>query len=178
MKLILPSPNETSDNIAIRAVEPSDLDAIIDIWSPPNALAGTIRLPFTSRTQSRKRLEESWVDREGFTPIVAEKDGRVVAFAVLARGKGQRAHAADLGIGVHNDFQGQGIGKRLMAALVDLADNWLSLKRLELTVDTDNEPALRLYKAFDFVIEGTSRAFIFRNGRYIDAFVMGRIRQE
>ncbi len=63
-----------------------------------------------------------------------------------------------------------------MEAVVDLADKWLNLVRLELDVYTDNEPALRLYKKFGFVIEGTLAHFAFRDGRYVDGYMMARLR--
>src|SRR5260221_5622608 len=51
-----------------------------------------------------------------------------------------------MGMWVHDEFCGRGIGSALMAALIDVSDIWLNLKRLELTVYVDNEPAIRLYK--------------------------------
>ena len=77
---------------------------------------------------------------------------------------------------VHDDFHGRGIGSAVMAALIDVADNWLNLRRLELTVYVDNEPALRLYRKFDFEIEGTRRGDVFRDGRFVDSFAMARWR--
>ena len=59
---------------------------------------------------------------------------------------------------------------------MDLADNWLNLQRLELTVFTDNEPAVRLYKKSGFEIEGTLRRHIFRAGKYVDVYSMARLR--
>jgi putative acetyltransferase len=63
-----------------------------------------------------------------------------------------------------------------MKALIDLADNWLNLERLELTAYTDNEPALRLYKKLGFEIEGTHRKYAFRDGAYVDSYCMARVR--
>jgi putative acetyltransferase len=77
---------------------------------------------------------------------------------------------------VHDDFCGRGIGTALLAALVDLSDNWLNLKRLELTVYVDNEPAIRLYQKFGFEMEGTRRRDVFRNGQYVDSYAMARLR--
>ncbi len=54
----------------------------------------------------------------------------------------------------------------------DLADNWLGLRRLELSVYTDNAPAIRLYEKFDILVEGTARQFALRGGRYVDAHYM------
>ena len=77
---------------------------------------------------------------------------------------------------VHPDHWGQGVGSALMAAIVDLADNWLALKRVELEVYTDNAAAIHLYEKFGFVLEGTKRKFAFREGEYVDAHVMARVK--
>ena len=77
---------------------------------------------------------------------------------------------------VHDDFQGRGIGTALVEAAVDLADNWLNLKRLGLSVFTDNAPAIHLYKNFGFEVEGTLRAHVLREGEYVDTYAMARIR--
>ena len=66
----------------------------------------------------------------------------------------------------------------LMAAIIELADKWLNLTRLELHVYTDNEAGLALYKKFGFEIEGTHRRYAFRDGEYIDSYGMARLRQE
>ena len=64
----------------------------------------------------------------------------------------------------------------MMQACVDLADNRLGLTRLDLRVYVDNEPAISLYERFGFEVEGTHRRFAYRNGEYVDAHVMARLR--
>ena len=64
----------------------------------------------------------------------------------------------------------------MMGVCLDLADNWLNLTRLDLRVYVDNLPAIVLYKKFGFDIEGTHRRFAYRNGEYVDAHVMARLR--
>jgi len=76
---------------------------------------------------------------------------------------------------VRDDAQGKGVGTALLKAAVDLADNWLNLLRLELTVWTDNEAAQRLYRGQGFVLEGTHRAYALREGRYRDVHAMARL---
>jgi putative acetyltransferase len=80
-----------------------------------------------------------------------------------------------IGMAVHSAWQGKGVGGALMRALCSLADGWLNVTRLELTVFTDNERALALYRKFGFEIEGTLRAYALRDGAYVDALSMSRL---
>lgn len=82
--------------------------------------------------------------------------------------------SAALGIMVHNDFHGKGVGKRLMETLTDLADNWLMLKRTDLTVFPDNHAAIKLYEKFGFIVEGTMKYAAIRRGKYADLLMMAR----
>jgi len=77
---------------------------------------------------------------------------------------------------VHKAYQGMGIGKKLMETLLDMADNWLMLVRVELTVYTDNEKAIGLYQKMGFVSEGVKRKAAIRSGQYADEYIMARIR--
>ena len=63
-----------------------------------------------------------------------------------------------------------------MEAAIELADKWLNLVRLELTVYTDNEPAIKLYQKFGFKIEGTLERYAFQEGNYVNAYSMARIK--
>ena len=79
---------------------------------------------------------------------------------------------------VHDAYQGRGIGTRLMEVLIDAADRWLGLVRVELEVYPDNDRAVRLYERFGFQVEGRKRLHAWRDGRYVDSLVMGRLRPD
>jgi putative acetyltransferase len=51
------------------------------------------------------------------------------------------------------------------------------LTRLDLQVYTDNAAAIHLYEKYDFEIEGTLRRFAFRDGKYVDSYMMARVRE-
>lgn len=161
------------DAVEIRASRPSDAEGIAAIANLPGFRAGTLRLPFQSVEETRQWLEKSSPNSTG---LVAVLDGQIVGNAGMNRLVGRRIHSANIGMGVHDDFTGCGIGSALLGALVDTADNWLAIKRLELTVYVDNARAIALYEKFGFETEGRLRAFGFRNGKYVDAFTMGRLK--
>ena len=160
--------------ITIRRAGVSDAEAIQATFASPKAMAGTLQVPFPSLEKWRKWLADSPADDY---VLVAEVAGEVVGnLGLHATSKSpRRRHAAALGMSVRDDWHGRGVGTALLAAAIDLADNWLNYTRIELTVYTDNDVALALYRKFGFEIEGTLRAFAFRGGGYIDAYTMARI---
>lgn len=85
-------------------------------------------------------------------------------------------HIGTVAIMIHRDYQNQGVGRALMETLLDMADNWLKLVRLELSVFEDNERAIHLYESLGFEKEGLRRMAAIRNGEYVNEFAMSRIR--
>jgi putative acetyltransferase len=100
---------------------------------------------------------------------------RILGMAGLHINRSPRIrHSAMIGVMVHPGFQRRGIGKRLIECLIDTADNWVQVKRIELEVISDNTPAINLYKKFGFEQEGIKKKCVFRNGEYKDAIMMAR----
>lgn len=161
------------EGLVIRAARVEDAEAMTELANLPGFRAGTLRLPYSRPEQTRRWLEGMGAET---TNLMAVLDGRIVGNAGLDRRDGRRRHAAGMGIGVHDDFTGRGIGKALMGELIDVADDWLNLKRLELNVYTDNAVAIRLYESFGFKAEGTFVSYAFRDGVYVDSLAMARIR--
>ena len=168
-----PVPKSPPAGLVIRAARVSDFEGLATISAMPGFRAGTLRLPFQSPEQTRKFLEGQGA---GDLALVAERDGAILGSAGWRRFEGRRAHIAAIGMGVHDAHVGRGIGTALLAALVDSADNWFAIRRLELTVYTDNATAIRLYRRFGFETEGTLRDSAFTAGRFVDALAMARIR--
>lgn len=164
-----------TDEIVIRAVEPEDFTALRDIYAQPLAMHGTLQMPFPSAETWRERVARQDPQRH---LLVACIGGRPVGnIGLMVEANPRRRHAASIGMGVHDDYAGRGIGRALLRAALDIADNWLNLTRVELTVYTDNERAIGLYRRAGFEVEGTLRSFAFRDGVLVDALTMARFRQ-
>lgn len=162
------------EGLKIRRAEADDYEQVYEMFASAKVYEGTLQLPYPSRDYWRRRLSEN-VD--SVYNLVAIVDERVVGMAHVATShRPRRRHAGAIGISVQADWQGKGLGTELMRAIVDLVDNWLNLTRLELEVYADNEAAIHLYERFGFEVEGTLRQHAFRDGRYVDSKMMGRLR--
>lgn len=159
--------------VVIRAQEDRDAPALAAIRNDPRARWGTLATPFES-VENAKKIRAAM--EPGRTELVACVNGDVVGMAGMFRKpQARRAHVADLGIMIRDEWQGKGIGTKLFAALTGLADQWLNLRRLELSVYTDNAPAIALHKKFGFEVEATEVGDAFRAGAFADSYVMGRV---
>jgi putative acetyltransferase len=163
-----------SDEISIRALEPGDLPGVAEVLSQPRAIWGTLQSPYISLEARQKR-------HAGLPPndrmLVAVSAGKVIGTAGLHTiDNRRRAHVASIGMAVHDDYAGRGVGRALLSAVVDLADRWLHYTRLELTVWADNARAIALYEKAGFEREGLHRAYAWRDGGYVDALCMARLR--
>ena len=83
-------------------------------------------------------------------------------------------HKGTLGMGIIQEYRGQGIGQRLMKAAL-AAGRRYGFKRVELDVFASNKPAIKLYKKLGFATEGRKRNARKIDGRYDDIFVMARL---
>lgn len=163
--------------ITIRRARTGDAEAFARLMSDPLVLPGLLQSPYPSIEAWRQRLAEHDAPGRADLVLVAEIDGEVVGNAGLhASGPAlRRRHAMGMGIAVASAFQRRGVGSALLSALLDAADRWLGVLRIELTVYTDNLAAIALYRRFGFEFEGTHRAYALRDGQYVDVHAMARL---
>ena len=161
------------DDLTIRGITPDDAEGLAEVLNMPGVRHGTLRQPFQSTERTRQYIEGLSASD---IVVAAEWRGRILGNAGLHAKSGRQKHVATLGIAISDDFQGKGIGSRLLAALIDAAENWHDIHRIDLMVFTDNAPAIGLYRKFGFEIEGTLRNYAFRDGSYADSHIMARIR--
>jgi putative acetyltransferase len=161
----------------IRPVCPEDAADLNAMRRMPGVFENILGLPSERVQKSEDFLRSMGPDQHEFAAVV-QRGGKVevVGSAGLNVAANPRMrHSATFGIMVHRDFQNQGVGTAMTRAVLDLADNWLMLLRVELGVYADNERAIHLYRKFGFEEEGKRRMAVVRNGKYVDELIMARI---
>jgi len=159
--------------INIRHVELADREGIYQLMSEPQIVYWTAGLPFAPTLSIKKFYQP---DSNQY-PLVATTPNNMIGFILLSVYRNERMrHAGRIGpVAVSKAWQGYGIGSRLVKSVIDLADNWLNLRRLELLVYNDNQSGIALYSKYGFEPEGLARQLAFRAGKYVDALMMGRL---
>ena len=162
-------------SFTIRPVLPEDAAGLASLRRMPGIMENTMGLPSCRDIESAEFIEELGPNDHHF--VAVDADGTLIGSAGLVVYSNPRTrHVGCLGICIHTDYQGQGVGTALMHVLLDLADNWLMLERVELDVYADNLKAQNLYEKMGFVKEGLKRRAAIRDGAYVDEFIMGRLR--
>lgn len=163
--------------ITLRRATPRDAAAFARIMADADVQANLMQLPYPSAEQWERRLADNDAPGNTTLALVAERDGQVVGSAGLhpVGPALRRRHVAMLGISVAREHQRSGVGSALMRALIDYADRWGQILRIELTVFADNAGAIALYERCGFEHEGRARGYALRDGRYVDALYMARL---
>ncbi len=160
-------------SIIIRPVSEDDAPSIWNIARQQGVIETILALPSDRLQQRIERLKGLTSDDHWF---VAEQEGAVVGLAGLHVGQGRLRHSGHVFLFVTHTAQGQGIGTRLLETLLDVADNWLMLRRVELTVFAGNSRAKALYERLGFVVEGLRKMSGISEGQLHDEYLMARYR--
>lgn len=131
--------------VTFRPIAPDDLDRLRRFGcglSPQTRyrrfLSGLRRLP---EPTLRRLVEVDHVDREAVVALVGEELVGVARYERAAHDSG----VADVAVVLADAWQGQGLGPRLLEALLERAAR-NGVRRLHATVLADNEPVRRLLR--------------------------------
>lgn len=128
-------------------------------------------------SQSGKPLalmeEQQYVDRivgelekrEG-VHILAFHESTLVGNAGVTKGRNRREHVGSLGIALHEDYRGEGIGRKLIEILLHQVKS-IGIQMVELKVYHPNLQAIGLYQKMGFQEIGRFP----NSGRYKDGFI-------
>ncbi|WP_245640097.1 GNAT family N-acetyltransferase [Paenibacillus dakarensis] len=123
----------------------------------------------------QSKIISSILESNNSNIFLAVKNNRVVGHLTVIGGHTKRiSHRAYIVIGILKEFSSKGVGYELFNAM----ENWrltTGIKRLELTVMTNNEIGIKLYKKAGFEVEGIKKNSIIIGDRYIDEYYMAKV---
>jgi RimJ/RimL family protein N-acetyltransferase len=157
----------------VRPAEPGDAAALVALANAVSAEPEAWLISTGWRGVAEERRFLRAVRRHPDAAVyVAELDGELVGRLSLARDQHPASgHVADLGLMVDVGHRRRGIGRALMAAAVEWAQQH-GISKLELHVFPWNEPAIALYESLGYVKEGYRKNHYLRDGAYADAVLM------
>ncbi|UOF89579.1 GNAT family N-acetyltransferase [Fodinisporobacter ferrooxydans] len=160
-------------DLVVRPVQTIDASSIHRISIQDTVYPNMFCLPSLRVEQMTALLNNLGPNEHEF---VAELDGTVVGYVGLNQEHGRKNHIGYLFIGVDGKHHGKGIGTALLNKILDLADHWLLLERVELEVLATNPRAQSLYERFGFVVEGRKKGAMIHAGKYVDVVFLARLR--
>lgn len=89
------------------------------------------------------------------------------------------AKTAELGLMIGNkSYWGKGIGSEMCRLILEYAFKELNLRKVSLTVFSNNPAAIKLYQKLGFEIEGTLKQHVFAEGEFHDKHWMSYFNPE
>jgi phosphinothricin acetyltransferase len=167
-----------AEALRTRLVEPRDADTLCAIYNP-EVLESTVTFDLVPRTLDEQRL---WIaDHSGSYPAIVAEDTtsatpEVVGFASLSAYRPRPAYATTVedSVYVRRDQRGRGVGRVLLADLVELAIDH-GFHSVIGRIVGDHEVSIALHTKLGFEEVGREREVGRKFGRWLDVVLMQRM---
>jgi L-amino acid N-acyltransferase YncA len=162
------------ESMAIRFASLDDAPAICTIYN--QGIEDRVATLETERRDPEERRR--WLGSRGtrYPVVVAESGGQIVAWASLNSFNPRQCydHVADISVYVERSWRGQGVGRVLLARLVELGRS-LGFHKLVLACFPTNKPGVALYERMGFVPVGVYREQGMLDGQWVDVLIMEQL---
>jgi len=162
-------------SILIRPATPADIPAITRIYAHA-VETGTASFELTApdEVEMARRMDD--LVPKGFPYLVAETDGHLAGYAYAALYRARPAYRFTLEDSVYiaPDLQGRGIGRALLAALIEASSERGFRQMIAVIGDSEQSASIRLHAASGFAYVGTFPNVGFKFGRWLDTVLMQR----
>jgi len=158
---------------ALRPATPADIPAITAIYRPA-VVEGTASFELEPPNEMEMLRRFQAITGGGYPYFVAELDGRIVGYAYANAYRTRPAYrfTVEDSIYIAPDAQGKGVGRALLAALIDAC----TAKGFRLMVavigDSAQFASIRLHRRAGFTFCGTIHSVGYKFGRWLDSVIM------
>jgi len=158
--------------VSIRAYKTEDTQAILDIVNH-SILHSTALYDYTIRTYEQQRFILEEKINKKFPVIVAEIAGEVIGFGMYSEFRFREAYQFTVEHSVYLDekFQGKGIGKLLLARLIELAKTQ-KMHTMIGVIDSENQDSIAFHKKFGFKTVGVLNESGYKFDRWLNSVLV------
>lgn len=162
-----------SGNLRIRPATPDDLAAIQRIYAH-HVVNGFASFEEAAPDLDEMRRRYAALTDAGFPYLVAEVDGRVMGYSYCGPYRPRPAYrfTVENSIYMAPEAAGQGIGRKLLTALIERATALGKRQMVAVIGDSENASSIGLHRALGFRMVGAIEGAGFKHGRWVDSVLM------
>ena len=158
----------------LRLARPDDAEATRTIYNT-EVTGSTVTFDLVPRSLEEQR---DWIEaRSGaMAVVVAETDGEVVGFAALSRYRSRPAYSTTVedSVYVRHDQRGNGVGRALLAELVEVAAA-RGFHTMMARIVGGHDASIGLHRSLGFEMVGIEKEVGRKFGRWLDVVLMQRM---
>jgi ribosomal-protein-alanine N-acetyltransferase len=125
---------------------------------------------------------EQWIRHAGDdsppTNLAITSDGRVIGGVGLERRSDVTRYSGEIGYWLGVEHWGRGLATEAVAAFVDYVFSTFPVERLEAWVFAPNVSSRRVLEKCGFRLEGIARRGVYKDRRFLDSCLYGRLRED
>jgi len=161
--------------ITLRPAVPADLAAVAAIYGH-HVLHGVASFEIEPPDAAEIGRRFAAIVAKGLPYLVAETDGTVIGYAYAARYRERPAYrfTVEDSIYVAPGAGGRGIGRALLAALIDRCGALGYRRMIAVIGDSANVASIGLHARLGFRVAGVLPSVGFKHGRWVDSVLMER----
>lgn len=161
--------------VLVRPSTGADVLSVCSIYAT-HVLHGTATFELVPPDEGEIARRRESILKEGLPYLVAEADGAVVGYAYAApyRPRPAYRHTIEDSIYLHPDAIGKGIGRRLLAELLDQCEQGPWRQMIAVIGDSANAASIGLHRKAGFRAIGVFQSVGWKFGRWLDTVLMQR----
>jgi ribosomal-protein-alanine N-acetyltransferase len=164
----------------LRRVRVSDSEKYFEMMQDKFSKLGFMSIPKTlakAKEEVREKMEGIRKKKPSVECFAIEVDGEFAGYVEINNlYKKHFEHRGNLGYCIHPKFRGRGLAAKATKIVVDYVMKKHGLKRVEGWCRTFNKASAKTMKKAGFKLEGILRKNKFRDGKYLDDMIWGKVR--
>jgi len=161
------------EDLVLRDCDENDIPAITAIYRH-HVLNGFGTFEIDPPGEAEMKIRRRVMLAANYPYLVAELDGKVLGYAYANSYRSRPAYfkTVENSVYIRDGFQSRGIGRQLLAALIEQTAARGFRQMVAVIGDSENIGSIRLHEKLGFELIGNLRAVGWKQGRWLDTILM------